>query len=190
MNWKNLLPSSILIILLLFLNQAVVVSASYANVTVSEAKEMIESNPNLVILDVRTQEEYDSGHLEDAVLIPVSELEVDELDEEKETLVYCRSGSRSATASQILVDNGFSSVYNMLGGITAWRDAGYWIEIIHRGDLTSDGTVDIRDITIVAMAFGSNIGDENWNIITDLNDGEVIDIRDITTVAMEFGKTV
>ena len=75
MNWKNLLPSSILIILLLFLNQAVVVSASYTNVTVSEAKQTIESNPNLIILDVRTQEEYDSGHLEDAVLIPVSELE-------------------------------------------------------------------------------------------------------------------
>jgi len=84
---------------------------------VSEAKQMIETNPNLVILDVRTQEEYDEGHLENAVLIPVSELEsrLDELDVEDEILVYCRSGVRSATASQTLVDNGFSSVYNMLG---------------------------------------------------------------------------
>jgi len=56
-------------------------------------------------------------------------------------------------------------------------------------DLNGDGTIDIRDITIVAMAFGSNIGDESWNIIADLNEDEVIDIRDITVVALEFGKT-
>jgi len=100
-------------------------SNGYADVNVSEAKQMIESNLDLVILDVRTVEEYNEGHIEDAILIPVSELEgrIDELDEGKETLVYCRSGVRSVTASQILVDNGFSSVYNMLGGITAWRDA-------------------------------------------------------------------
>jgi len=117
-------------------------SNGYADVNVSEAKQMIEANPSLVILDVRTQEEYDEGHIEEAVLIPVNELEqrIGELDREKETLVYCKSGVRSATASQILVDNGFSSVYNMLGGITAWRDAGYWIEIIHEGDLIIDGT--------------------------------------------------
>ena len=52
-----------------------------------------------------------------------------------------------------------------------------------------DGIVDIRDITIVALAFGSKPGDENWNIIADLNNDEVIDIRDITIVALEFGKT-
>jgi len=117
-------------------------SNGYVNVNISEAKQMIESNPDLVILDVRTQGEYDEGHIENAVLIPVSELEerLDELDKEKDTLVYCRSGGRSVTASQILVDNGFVSVYNMLGGITAWRNSGYWIEIIHRGDLIIDGT--------------------------------------------------
>ena len=99
----------------------------YVNVNVSEAKQMIETNPSLVILDVRTQEEYDEGHLENAVLIPVSELEsrLDELNKDKPILVYCKLGGRSATASQILVDNGFSGVYNMLGGVTAWRDVAY-----------------------------------------------------------------
>jgi len=53
-----------------------------------------------------------------------------------------------------------------------------------------DGTIDIRDITIVAMAFGPTLGDDNWNQIADLNEDEVIDIRDITIVALEFGKTV
>ena len=119
----------------------VLASNGYLNVNVSEAKQMIETNPSLVILDVRTLEEYNEGHIENAVLIPVSELEsrLDELDIEDEILVYCRSGVRSATASQILVDNGFTGVYNMLGGITAWKNAGYWIEITHEGDLIIDG---------------------------------------------------
>lgn len=72
-------------------------SNGYVNVNVSEAKQMIESNPNLTILDVRTQEEYNKGHIENAVLIPVSELEsrLDELDKDKETLVCCKSGEEA-----------------------------------------------------------------------------------------------
>lgn len=103
---------------------------------------MIESNPNLVILDVRSQGEYDSGHLQNATLIPVTELasRLGELDRQKDILVYCGSGGRSATASQTLVDNGFPSVYNMLGGITSWKNAGYWTEIVHNGDLIIGGT--------------------------------------------------
>ncbi len=102
-------------------------SSGYVDVAVSEAKNMIESNPLLVILDVRTQSEYNSGHIRNAKLIPHTELEarISELDENRETLVYCRSGGRSATASQILVDHGFSNVYNMLDGILAWMDSGY-----------------------------------------------------------------
>jgi len=63
------------------------------------------------------------------------------------------------------------------------------IKVTFRSDLDRNFEVDIRDITIVAMAFGSNIGDENWNLIADLNDDEVIDIRDITMVALDFGKS-
>jgi len=109
----------------------------YVDVNISEAKQMIESNPNLVILDVRTQEEYDSGHIENAVLIPVDDLpgRIGELDKERETLVYCMVGGRSVMASEILVTNGFKAVYNMLGGIRAWKIAGYWIEMVHKGDL-------------------------------------------------------
>jgi len=81
----------------------------------------------LVVLDVRTQSEYDSGHIRNAKLIPHTELEgrLDELNKTDGILVYCRTGGRSSTASQILVDNGFLYVYNMLGGITAWIDEGY-----------------------------------------------------------------
>jgi rhodanese-related sulfurtransferase len=107
-------------------------SSGYTNVSVSEAKEMINSNAELVILDVRNMWEYKSGHIRNAILIPLGELEgrLDELDNEKETLVYCQSGGRSASASEILALNGFTKVYNMLGGFSAWRNAGYPIEAV------------------------------------------------------------
>lgn len=107
-------------------------ASPYTNVSVAEAKDMIDSNPDLVILDVRYLYEYEDGHIKNAILIPLPELEsrIDELDKDKETLVYCRSGGRSATASGILDGNGFTSVYNMLDGILAWISAGYPIEIV------------------------------------------------------------
>ena len=119
---------ALIAILILFLSLPLAVSIiGYSNVTVSAAKNMIGSNPSLIVLDVRLQSEYDSGHIRNAKHIPVGELEgrLDELGTADEILVYCRSGGRSATASQILADNGFSHVYNMLGGITAWIDVGY-----------------------------------------------------------------
>lgn len=102
-------------------------SNGYVDVTVSEAKNMIESNPWLVILDVRTQSEYDSGHIQNAKHIPHTDLEarIGELDKNRDTLVYCHSGYRSTIASEILANHSFQKVYNMLGGILAWMDAGY-----------------------------------------------------------------
>jgi rhodanese-related sulfurtransferase len=78
-------------------------------------------------LDVRTQGEYDDGHIEGAILIPVSELEgrLDELSRDKETLVYCRTGNRSSNAVTILEKNGFTKIYHMYNGINGWIQAGY-----------------------------------------------------------------
>lgn len=104
---------------------------TYENVSVDVAYDMItdDSFPDLVILDVRYQCEYDLGHLYDAVLIPYDELEtrMGELEEHKnhEIIVYCRSGYRSQIASEILVEYNFTKVYNMLGGILAWIEADY-----------------------------------------------------------------
>ncbi len=99
--------------------------------------------PNLVILDVRTQTEYDGGHIYEAVWIPVSELEarIGQLAGHKNQemiIVYCRSGVRSANASEILVSHNFTKVYNMLGGILAWQSAGYpvWIATVHNINTT------------------------------------------------------
>lgn len=120
----------LLSILTLAFNIRTVRAGDYSDVTVSQAKAMIDSNPSLVVLDVRTQSEYDSGHIRNAKLIPHTELQtrLDELGINDEILVYCRTGFRSRIASQILVDNDFLHVYNMLGGIIAWIDEGYPVD--------------------------------------------------------------
>ncbi len=99
---------------------------SYINITPEEAHEMV-SHGGVVVLDVRTPQEYNSGHISDALLIPLSELEsrLDELNPSDHILVYCKTGVRSAKAAGILVDNGFIHVYNMEGGITQWQAHGF-----------------------------------------------------------------
>lgn len=100
---------------------------NFGDVTVTEAWNLIQDKEELVILDVRTQEEYDEGHIEGAVLIPVQELadRLDELNKSDELLVYCRTGNRSSSAIEILGEAGFSKVYHLSDGITSWISEGY-----------------------------------------------------------------
>jgi len=105
-------------------------SGVYEDVSVDAAYNMIkEVQTGIVVLDVRNQSEYNLGHLCNAILIPVYELEdrIGELQEHVNdpVIVYCKAGSRSQIACEILANNGFTKVYNMLGGITAWMEAGY-----------------------------------------------------------------
>jgi rhodanese-related sulfurtransferase/rubrerythrin len=74
------------------------------------------------LLDVRQQEEYESGHLPGAKWIPLPELgsRLSEIDPAKPTLVYCAIGGRSRVAAQMLAGKGFNEVYNLTGGIKAW----------------------------------------------------------------------
>lgn len=94
-------------------------------VSITEAKEIIERDEELLILDTRTQEEYDAGHIEGAILIPYNKLEMnlDELYgfEDKPILVYCRTGNRSALAVDILIENGFNKIYHMNQGFSRWK---------------------------------------------------------------------
>ena len=96
---------------------------SYQQITQEAAKEMMDTQ-EVVILDVREQHEYDSGHIPEAVLLPVGTITeetaasvIDDLD--TTVLVYCRSGNRSKTASQALADLGYTNVYEF-GGINDW----------------------------------------------------------------------
>ena len=101
--------------------------SGYGNVDVGEARDLIADEADLVVLDVRTVSEYESGHLEGAINIPVEVLggRLSELNTDDELLVYCRTGNRSTTAVGILRENGYDRVYHMDGGITAWMSAGF-----------------------------------------------------------------
>ena len=100
--------------------------AEVTSISVEEVYEIINNNQDYIILDVRTPEEFKEGHIEGAILIPVSELEgrLDELPKDKPIITYCKSGGRSGNAAEILVENGFRKVYDM-GGILDWQEEGY-----------------------------------------------------------------
>lgn len=86
------------------------------------AKARMEENPGLLLLDVRTQEEYDQGHIPGAVCFPNEEITADMpvvFDKDAEIIVYCRSGHRSAEALEKLRDMGYANVSD-LGGILDW----------------------------------------------------------------------
>ena len=97
--------------------------AVYVNITAEEAKQIMDSEEGYIILDVRTQEEYDEGHIPGAILIPNTEIKVravEELtDKDQLILVYCRSGRRSKLAAEILVELGYPNIKEF-GGIIDW----------------------------------------------------------------------
>jgi len=91
------------------------------DVSAAQLETMMADGAPLVILDVRTTAEYDGGHIPGSINIPVTELagRLGELDGDSRTACVCGIGARSMQAAQILVDNGFSSVYNLEGGCSA-----------------------------------------------------------------------
>ena len=93
--------------------------AAYHKISAEEAYEMMVSQ-EVVVVDVRTREEYDSGHIENAVLVSIgSEMPETLPDKEATLLIYCRSGRRSKDAAQKLLALGYQSVYDF-GGVIDW----------------------------------------------------------------------
>ena len=97
--------------------------AAYQKISAEEAYEMMASQEVVVVVDVRTREEYDGGHIENAVLVPNESIgsEMPEAlpDKESTLLIYCRSGRRSKEASEKLLKLGYKSIYEF-GGIIDW----------------------------------------------------------------------
>ena len=99
-------------------------SASYDQISGAKAKELMDSESGYIIIDARTQEEYDQGHIPGAILIPEYEIAAraeNELpDKDQLILVYCRSGRRSKIAAEELVKLGYTNVKEF-GGIIDWE---------------------------------------------------------------------
>lgn len=92
---------------------------SYETISAEEAFKMM--NDDTIILDVRTDEEYNNGHIKNALNIPLDDIinEKIDIDKNKTILVYCQSGNRSQKASSKLVSLGYEKIYNF-GGINNW----------------------------------------------------------------------
>mgnify|MGYP000194522936 CR=1 FL=1 len=96
----------------------------WRTVPIQEAESLLEAE-DTILLDVRTQEEYDQGHLAGAVCLPVETLTDGDLtvllpDKHAPLVVYCRTGRRSAEAAQILSELGYEDITALAGGILAW----------------------------------------------------------------------
>ncbi|MDF1543691.1 MAG: rhodanese-like domain-containing protein [bacterium] len=99
-------------------------------VSVAELKSQHDSGVEMYVVDVRTQAEFNEGHLEFTDdLIPYDQVDehLAQLPDDKDALIYCfcRSGRRSGITANVLRSNGFNNVFNVEGGIIAWKEAGY-----------------------------------------------------------------
>ena len=95
----------------------------YMNITAEEAKRIMDSEEDYIILDTRTEAEYDEGHIPGAIVIPHDEIadraEEELPDKDRSILVYCRSGRRSKLAAEALVELGYTNIKEF-GGIIDW----------------------------------------------------------------------
>lgn len=101
---------------------------TYSDADIAAAKKMIAKG-DVVIVDVRTPEEFRAGHIDKAVLANINDASFDtkiaSIAKDKKVLVYCAAGGRSARASKIMSEKGWKNVTNMKGGFNAWASAGY-----------------------------------------------------------------
>lgn len=121
--------------------------------------EKIKQGEDIILLDVRTPEEYAEIHLENSLLLPVQELSQQTLDKiglgqnakDKEIIIYCRSGARSKTAYDIMNSLGYTNIKSVAGGMIHWEEDGYPFTEV--GDYEALGT----DIPTQAETSGPNI---------------------------------
>ena len=151
------------------------ISPDVVPMTVDEAYEAYKSGRGYIFLDVRSEDEYKSGHVEGAIHIPVSELEdrLDELPKDKPIIAYCNGSTcnRSERAAQTLIDNGFSEVYNMAGeGIIEWEEKGYPIEQTDTEDGTSNAVEEKAEVIPISV-------ERVYEIITNGEDYIILDVR-------------
>ncbi len=115
---------AVLIALLMTICAGCSSAGSYKTINATDAVKMMETGNNYLIVDVRTQEEYDKKHIPGALLVPIADLregKFDKLPDKNQTLfVYCWTGRRAEDSAKILAENGYTKVYNF-GGLVEWN---------------------------------------------------------------------
>ncbi|MBP6456373.1 MAG: thioredoxin fold domain-containing protein [Chitinophagaceae bacterium] len=114
---------------------------------VNEYETSLTATKNMQLIDVRTPEEYSSGHLTDAQNVNYYDTDFRDqlnlLDKSKPTFIYCKSGSRSASAMETMEELGFKEIYNLKGGIMAWQASSKALE----GEANMDMSMQTRGIS-------------------------------------------
>ncbi|MEG1141793.1 MAG: rhodanese-like domain-containing protein [Clostridia bacterium] len=98
---------------------------NFKNINTNELKQLLENDSDIVLLDIRTKEEYEEDNIEKSINIPLQNLLYDMYDieeyKDRKVIVYCRSGHRSITACNLLYISGFKDLYNLEKGIINYR---------------------------------------------------------------------
>ncbi|SJZ58076.1 rhodanese-like domain-containing protein [Selenihalanaerobacter shriftii] len=112
-----------LVVFVIFKSFSMTRNKGYESISVTEAKEMITKEKDVVVVDVRKPHEFNDGHISGAKSIPLSQLKdkYKSLDSNKKIIMVCTAGVRSARGSKLLVQQGFDKVYNLSGGMLAWN---------------------------------------------------------------------
>ncbi|MFC1855528.1 rhodanese-like domain-containing protein [Thermodesulfobacteriota bacterium] len=99
-------------------------------ITPEKVKELIDNKADIVLLDVRTAQEHNAAHIKGVKLIPIKEIpkRLGEIPKDKDVIVLCAVGGRSAQATKFLLDNGFTKIRDMQGGMKAWQKKGFPVE--------------------------------------------------------------
>jgi rhodanese-related sulfurtransferase len=100
------------------------------NITVDEVNRLIESESgDILVVDIRTRDEYDAGHIEGAVSVPIAEFSnrTREFNTSAKIIVYSANGTNSTIVCDMLIKNGSERVYNVVGGLEAWNENGYTV---------------------------------------------------------------
>lgn len=131
------------------------------NITTDQMKEYLDAHgvDEYILLDVRQIWEYEEFHIPGARLIPLPELpdRLDEIPANKPTLVYCAVGGRSLAAANLISGQGFEDVYNILGGIMAWKNE-YAVGPQTQGMISFSGDESPLEILRIAYTMESNLG--------------------------------
>ncbi|AGA69420.1 Rhodanese-related sulfurtransferase [Desulfitobacterium dichloroeliminans LMG P-21439] len=122
---NNYFIFAVVIVVFVFWRRFSIANKMIKNLTTEEAYELIQSNKDVVVIDVRTNNEYRSGHIPGSKSIPVGELSsrLTELQKykDKPILVHCASGGRSPAALRILLKNNFSQIFHLKRGLIGWN---------------------------------------------------------------------
>lgn len=122
-NMKNFILMIIIAVMLVGCGEGTPENEVYRKISAEDAKKMMDENEDIIILDVRTEEEYQQGHIQNSLLIPDTEIQnkAEELlaDKDAVIIIYCRSGRRSENATKELIELGYTKTFDF-GGINDW----------------------------------------------------------------------